>query len=137
VTESVVPRKNALPGNRSRRAAPPRSRRDALDLAETAATGCPLTAAIRALGGKWNLILLYWLEIEPRRFNELRRLMPEISHKVLAATLRLLEREGLVTRVVRPGRPPSVEYRLSAHGRSVVPVVRTVRAWGRGHLARA
>ena len=45
---------------------------------QTPATGCPLTAALRAIGGKWNLICLYWLELEPRRFNELQRLMPDI-----------------------------------------------------------
>ena len=53
-----------------------------------------------------------------RRFNELRRLMPEISHKVLAATLRDLEREGLIRRVYTE-IPPRVEYRLSGHGESV------------------
>jgi len=49
---------------------------------------CPLTAALNAIGGKWSLICLYWLDSGARRFNELRRLMPDISHKVLAATLR-------------------------------------------------
>lgn len=113
----------------------PRSPRDADDLRATAVTGCPLTAASRALGGKWNLICLYWIEIEPRHFGELRRLMPEISHKVLAATLRDLEREGLLVREVRAVRPANVEYRLSPHGRSVAPLVRAVRAWGHEHLA--
>jgi DNA-binding HxlR family transcriptional regulator len=130
-----LPRKNALPGNRARPAAPPRAQRDADDLAETAATGCPLTAAIRALGGKWNLILLYWLDIEPRRFGELRRLMPGISHKVLTQALRVLERERLVAREIRPGRQSWVMYRLTRHGESVRPLVAAVRAWGRGHLA--
>ena len=128
-------RKNALSGNRVRPVPAPRSLRDADDLRETAATGCPLTAAIRALGGKWNLICLYWIGIEPRRFGELRRLMPDISHKVLTATLRDLEREDLVVREVRPARPAGVEYRLSPHGHSVAPLVDAVRAWGRAHLA--
>lgn len=130
-----MPRKNALSGNPSRTARPPRSKRDADDMLVTATTGCPLTAGIRALGGKWNLICLYWLEIEPRRFGELRRLMPEISHKVLTATLRHLELEGLVLREVRSGRVRGVEYRLSRHGQSVAPLVHAFRAWGRSHLA--
>ncbi len=54
-------------------------------------TKCPLTAALNAIGGKWSLICLYWLDSGTRRFNELRRLMPEISHKVLPATLHDLE----------------------------------------------
>jgi DNA-binding HxlR family transcriptional regulator len=135
VAESDVPRKNVLSGNRARQPAPPRAQRDADDLAETVATGCPLTAAIRALGGKWNLILLYWLDLEPRRFGELRRLMPGISHKVLTQALRVLERERLVEREIRPGRPAGVEYRLTRHGESVRPLIAAVRAWGRGHLA--
>jgi len=100
-----------------------------------APTKCPLTAAITAIGGKWNLILLYWLDSGTRRFNELRRLMPEISHKVLAATLRDLEREGLITRKVYAEVPPRVEYRLSAHGETVRPIIEGVRCWGHVHIA--
>src|SRR3989441_3752641 len=67
-------------------------------------TKCPLTAALNAIGGKWSLICLYWLDSGTRRFNELRRLMPEISHQVLAATLRNLEHEGLIYRTVYAAR---------------------------------
>jgi len=107
---------------------------EAQDMAETAASGCPLTAAINALGGKWNLIVLYWLDLEPRRFSELQRLMPDISHKVLTDTLRLLEQEGLVARETRGDA--HVEYALSAHGESVRPLIHAVRQWGREHLTR-
>jgi DNA-binding HxlR family transcriptional regulator len=105
------------------------------------ATGCPLTAALSAIGGKWNMICLYWLSAAPRRFGELRRLMPEISHKVLAETLRDLEREGLIARNVHantPANTPShVEYRLSVHGETTAPLIEAVRQWGRRHLDRA
>lgn len=63
-------------------------------------TDCPLTAAVNAIGGKWNLICLYWLDSGRRRFNQLRRLMQDISHKVLTETLRSLEEEGMITRTV-------------------------------------
>ena len=96
--------------------------------------GCPLTAALEVIGGKWSLIALFWLGSGTRRFNELRRLMPEISHKVLTATLRHLERQGLVCRTVHPEVPPRVEYSISAHGRTVQPVIEAVRAWGHVHL---
>jgi DNA-binding HxlR family transcriptional regulator len=97
-------------------------------------TKCPLTAALNAIGGKWNLICLYWLESGARRFNELRRLMPEISHKVLTETLRDLEREGLICRKVYAEVPSRVEYRISDHGETVKPIVQAVRAWGHEHL---
>lgn len=97
-------------------------------------TGCPLTGALNAIGGKWSLICLYWLDSGTRRFNELRRLMPEISHKVLASTLRGLEREGLIRRTVYPEVPARVEYSISPHGETVRPVIHLVRRWGREHL---
>lgn len=93
-----------------------------------------MTAALNAIGGKWSLICLYWLDSGTRRFNELRRLMPDISHKVLTATLRALEREGLVCRTVYAEVPPRVEYRISSHGESVRPIMQAVRAWGHQHI---
>jgi DNA-binding HxlR family transcriptional regulator len=100
------------------------------------ATGCPLTAALNAIGGKWNMICLYWLDTGTRRFNELQRLMPDISHKVLAETLRTLEQQALITRTEFPEVPPRVEYKISAYGESVRPLIEAVRVWGRAHLER-
>ncbi|QYD73837.1 helix-turn-helix transcriptional regulator [Paraburkholderia edwinii] len=56
----------------------------------------------------------------PRRFSDMHRVIPDISKRMLTQTLRTLEREGLVTRHVFPTKPPSVEYRLSPLGRSVL-----------------
>jgi DNA-binding HxlR family transcriptional regulator len=97
-------------------------------------TSCPMTAALNAIGGKWSLILLYFLDSGTRRFNELRRLVPEVSHKVLTETLRNLEEEGLIIRTVHSLAPSHVEYEISEHGRSVLPLMHAVREWGRGHL---
>lgn len=116
--------------------APLSNRADVQDEGDNAPTGCPLTAALRAIGGKWSLICLYWLETETRRFNELRRLMPDISHKVLAETLRNLEREGLIVRTVHSEAPSHVEYTMSAYGTSVKPLIHAIRLWGRAHLSR-
>ena len=93
-----------------------------------------MTAALIAIGGKWSLICLYWLDSGTRRFNELRRLMPDISHKVLTATLRGLENEGLICRTVYPEVPARVEYSISGHGETVRPIIQAVRAWGQEHL---
>ena len=93
-----------------------------------------MTAALKAIGGKWSLICLYWLDSGTRRFNELRRLMPDISHKVLASTLRSLEEEGLISRTVYPEVPVRVEYSISGHGESVRSIIEAVRVWGHEHL---
>jgi DNA-binding HxlR family transcriptional regulator len=101
----------------------------------TPMTNCPMTAALNAVGGKWNLILLYFLDSGTRRFNELRRLVPDVSHKVLTETLRNLEEEGLIVRTVHSLAPSHVEYEISEHGRSVLPLMHAVREWGHGHLS--
>jgi DNA-binding HxlR family transcriptional regulator len=98
------------------------------------ATDCPLTAALQVVGGRWSLITLYWLAQGSERFNELRRRMPSISHKVLAATLRDLEREGMVNRTVIPDVPPKVAYAISDYGRTVCPLIEVTRQWGSHHL---
>jgi len=94
---------------------------------------CPMRAAMGALGGKWSLIVLYWLDGAPRRFNELQRLVPDISHKVLTEVLRTLEDEGLITRTARD---TLVEYEISPHGHSVRPLIDAIHDWGQSHLAR-
>lgn len=99
-------------------------------------SGCPLTAALAALGGKWKLIIIYWLAEDPAHFAALRRKMPAISQKVLTQQLRELQADGLVHRRP-PDRPPQpVIYSLTPYGRSVLPLVEGVRRWGRSHMGR-
>ena len=116
--------KNAPSGNRAKRTRP------------NPVTGCPLTAALAALGGKWKLIILYWLAESPKHFAALRREMPSISQKVLTQQLRELVNDGLVRREPKGAAPAPVEYSLTEYGRSVLPLVESVRAWGRAHLER-
>jgi DNA-binding HxlR family transcriptional regulator len=104
------------------------------DVEPTPMGRCPMTAALHAVGGKWSLICLYFLDTGTRRFNELRRLMPDVSHKVLSETLRNLEEEGLIVRTVHSVAPSHVEYEISPHGETVRPLMHAVRAWGRQHL---
>ena len=116
--------KKALSGN-DRRAARPNP-----------VTGCPLTAALAAIGGKWKLIIVYWLAESPRHFAALRREMPSISQKVLTEQLRELISDGIVERQPKGAVPAPVEYSLTDYGRSVLPLAESVRLWGRAHLER-
>src|SRR5258705_7063281 len=115
--------KKALSGNRSRSKRP------------NPVTGCPLTAALAALGGKWKLIIVYWLAESPKHFAGLRQLMPGISQKVLTEQLRELMSDGMVNREPKGAVPAPVEYSLTEYGRTVLPLVESVRLWGRAHLA--
>lgn len=98
--------------------------------------GCPLTAAFAAIGGKWKLIIIYWLAQSPKHFAALRKAMPGISQKVLTQQLRELMSDGLVNRDAKGAVPAPVVYSLSDYGKSVLPLVEDVRKWGRAHLSR-
>ena len=113
--------KKAPPGNR------PRSRRNPV-------SGCPLTAALAAIGGKWKLIIVFWLAESPKHFAALRRVMPGISQKVLTQQLRELMSDGIVLRHPKGTIPAPVEYSLTDYGRTVLPLVENVRLWGRAHI---
>src|SRR5215475_3254877 len=98
--------------------------------------GCPLTAALAAIGGKWKLIIVYWLAEAPKHFAALRREMPGISQKVLTQQLRELVSDGIVQRQPKGAIPAPVEYSLTDYGRSLLPLVEDVRLWGRTHMER-
>ena len=98
--------------------------------------GCPLTAALAAIGGKWKLIIVYWLAESPKHFAALRRVMPGISQKVLTQQLRELLSDEIVHREPKAAIPAPVEYSLTNYGRSLLPLVEGMRLWGRAHIER-
>ncbi|PKU23563.1 winged helix-turn-helix transcriptional regulator [Telmatospirillum siberiense] len=93
------------------------------------ATACPVRNVLDRIGDKWTALTLSALAERPRRFSELHRIIPDISKRMLTQTLRGLERDGLATRHVFPTKPPSVEYRLSPLGRTVLPPLGGLVAW--------
>ena len=95
---------------------------------------CPLTAALAAMGGKWKLIIIYWLAESPRHFAALRQLMPDISQKVLTEQLRELIADDLVRREETGPIPAPVRYSLTDYGQSCAPLVNSVRSWGHRHI---
>lgn len=98
--------------------------------------GCPLTAALTAIGGKWKLIIVYFLAESPKHFAALRKAMPGISQKVLTQQLRELANDGIIDRQPTGVIPAPVEYSLTEYGRSLLPLVEDIRRWGRAHMER-
>lgn len=94
-----------------------------------AVTGCPIRDVLSQLGDKWTTLIVLALAEGPRRFSAIRRAVPDISKRMLTQTLRDLERDGLLTRRVYPTKPPSVEYRLSPLGRSLLEPLGALVAW--------
>ncbi|BCD96531.1 winged helix-turn-helix transcriptional regulator [Marinagarivorans cellulosilyticus] len=95
---------------------------------------CPTETALDVIGGKWKGMILYYLCSETRRFNELMRLIPGITQRMLTKQLRDLEANGIVHREVYPQVPPKVEYSLTEIGRTLEPVVRALETWGKAYL---
>ncbi len=91
---------------------------------------CPVEAALDIIGGKWKPVILLNLTEGTKRFNELRRLMPNITQRMLTLQLRELEADGLVHREIYPQVPPKVEYSLTARGETLLPVLTTLQEWG-------
>lgn len=79
---------------------------------------CPVRDVLDSVGGKWTSLMILGLADGPRRFSQLRRLIPDISQRMLTQTLRDLQRDGYVSRTVYPTQPPSVEYKLTKLGQS-------------------
>ncbi len=94
---------------------------------------CPVSYAMSLIGGKWKCIILYHLVINPRRFGELRRAIPQITQRMLTLALRELEMDGLVNRQVHQVVPPHVEYSLTVTGNNLLPVLTSLSDWGSSH----
>lgn len=97
---------------------------------------CPVETTIRVVGGRWKVLVIHHLLAGTKRFGELQRLLPEISHRTLTKQLRELEEEAVVERRQYPEVPPRVEYSLTPIGRSLKPVLMAMHRWGERHDAR-
>lgn len=96
---------------------------------------CPVRNVIARFGNKWALLVILILhENRVLRFNELGRLIPDVSSRVLSGTLRTLEADGLVARKVYPEVPPKVEYSLTEIGNSLVPFIVQLTEWAQKNM---
>jgi DNA-binding HxlR family transcriptional regulator len=94
---------------------------------------CPSRMVLDRIGDRWTALIVGVLEDGPRRFNEIRNAMG-IAPKVLAETLRALERDGLVTRTAYPEVPPRVEYELTELGLTLREPLAAIRDWSELHM---
>lgn len=91
---------------------------------------CPVRNVIARFGNKWGLLVLLVISEHPDvRFNELGRLIPDVSTRVLSNTLKTLEADGLIVRTTFPQVPPRVEYSLSETGKSLIPIIHQLTEW--------
>lgn len=96
---------------------------------------CPYVTAQKLVSGKWAILILYHLDGQTKRFNQLQRDLGEITQSTLTKQLRYLEEEGLVVRKVYPEVPPRVEYSLTPVGREFHMVLEQIEIWGKKYIA--
>ena len=97
---------------------------------------CPIKATVDVIGGRWKPLILYYLLDRAKRFSELRREIPTVTPQMLTLQLRQLEADEIVTRKIFAEVPARVEYELSTYGQTLSMLLRDMRRWGEGHLAR-
>ena len=125
-TEVTVPAPDATPGGLVLARRPDGS----LD------SQCPVRDVLDRIGDKWSTLILATLAVGPHRFSAFLRAIPDISKRMLTQTLRDLERDGLVARTVFPTKPPSVEYRLTPLGATILEPLASLVQWAnRSHAA--
>ena len=90
---------------------------------------CPIEEVMRVLSGRWPTLLLYYLKDGTKRFSDLRRDNPRVSHRMLSLELRKLEERGIVRRTAHPGYPLRVDYDLTPSGLGLVPLIDALGAW--------
>ncbi len=100
---------------------------------------CPIRNVLTRICDKWSMLVIYTLHThsgETLRFNALRKLIPDVSQKMLTSTLRTLETDGYVTRHVYAEVPPRVEYSLTERAISLIPIIDNLIGWAEDNMAQ-
>lgn len=100
----------------------------------TSSVNCPVEATLELIGGKYKALILWHLIESTLRFNELSKLIPQATPKMLTQQLRELEANNLISRTVYPVVPPKVEYSLTEFGKSIIPILDAMCSWAEGYL---
>jgi DNA-binding HxlR family transcriptional regulator len=96
----------------------------------------PICATLNVLSGKWKILILFALLEGTKRFNELRRLIPGVTQRMLTSQLRELEEQQVIVRTVFAQVPPKVEYSLSDIGQTLTPILTALKQWGSCYLQK-
>ncbi len=98
---------------------------------------CPVTHCMNLIGGKWKILILYAVSKNCNRFSKMQRAMPLISKQMLVTQLRELEEDKIIERIIYAEIPPKVEYKITAYGLSLMPVISVLQEWGLKDLEKS
>lgn len=93
-------------------------------------SGCPVEEVMILLGGRWKMMILSFLLESPRRFNEIKKNIPNISQRMLALELKYLEKQGFINRFVVDEKPIKVIYSITEDGEYLKPLIINLREYG-------
>ena len=91
---------------------------------------CPVTFTLSKTGGRWKALIIYNLVSGKKRFNEIKKGIPNASEKMIIEKLKELESDGLISRKAYPVVPPHVEYALTQKGETLAPILQSISTWG-------
>ena len=91
---------------------------------------CGVTHFLNKVGGKWKVLVVHGISMGYNRFSVLQKAIPSISKQMLINQLRELEEDKIIERKIYPEVPPRVEYTISKYGKSILPLIATIQAWG-------
>ena len=95
----------------------------------------PVELSLSIIGGKWKIPIIWELKEDPKRYGELKKLLSDITHKMLTHQLRELEHDEIISRKLYHEVPPKVEYELTLLGKSVLPVIDLLSDWGEEYMS--
>ena len=95
---------------------------------------CPVTYTMSIIGGKWTPIILFLISKGANRFGVLQKGIDGISKQMLTRQLRELEEDGILIRKVFPVIPPKVEYSISEKGKTLIPIIDSMKSWGENQI---
>ncbi len=98
---------------------------------------CEIELTLEILGGKWKALIIWNLHLHGViRYNEFRRIIPNVTQKMLTQQLKELEKYGIVSRAAYPTVPPTVDYRLTELGEELIPIMSAMDSWGKAYVKR-
>ena len=95
---------------------------------------CAVTYCINIIGGKWKPVIIHLIRNQQNRYSVMQKNIPDISKQTLTNQLRELEADGVIERIVYAEIPPRVEYQLTPHGETLIPIIDAMKLWGRQHM---
>lgn len=95
---------------------------------------CPVSFVLTKIGGRWKPLILWQLVDGSKRYNEIKKGIPNVTEKMLIEKLKEMEQDGLILRKALPVVPPHVEYTLSDSGKTLTPILNAMAKWGLTHM---